>query len=629
MTGVAAATADVPPSVTAAVLLLARSLSKQLGLPSLPVAQILEATQAKRSRSYELMAQLAGLLPALQRRPGRPTSAPVEPAPAGATQVVTQAVLVYVMAHPGCVHAGRTRAHYDDGFRHFVLELREQYAELELQAFAVAANVPPGTLKDWLRTPSLPSAAEPVASEPSGPPGPKGHGASAHIQTVLNVWETWTGSFIDFCDHVQQHWRVPLGRTSIAKILQGHGVRLPRRRPGRSPDEVALRDTFETFFAGAQWEGDGTPISVTIDEQLFSFNLELMADSHSDAYVGISVRDAEDSAAVVESLEDGVASTGEAPLAVVLDNRSSNHTDEVQAALDSTLTIPATPARGQNKPHVEGGFGLFFQTVPALVVSLNQGPREVARGLVQLVAQTFFRVMNRRPRRDREGRSRVDLYGEKPTPEQIEQARNALQERLRKQQLARQTELARMRAQVRTLLDDAFARFGLDDPNHHQRLAIARYPFDDITAGIAVFEGKRDAGSLPDGADGRYLLGIVRNIAQQREGQLISEALLRLRLELQDRWLAGIQHTRDHLLRTHSDPDFLVTDFLHRALHADRTIDELFWLRSTVELIQGANGDRDALLRLAARRINATHDATYTRRLVAFRFVADRVVPLA
>jgi hypothetical protein len=244
------------------------------------------------------------------------------------------------------------------------------------------------------------------------------------------------------------------------------------------------------------------------------------------------------------------------------------------------------------------------------------------------VAQTFFRVMNHRPRRDREGRSRVDLYGEKPTSEQIEQARIALQQRLRKQQLARQTELARMRPEVRALLDDAFARFGLDDPDRHQRLAIARYPLDDITAGIAVFDGKRSADSLPDGADGRYLLGIVRNVAQQREGQLISESLLRLRLELQDRWLAGIQHTRDHLLRLHSDLDFRVTDFLHRALHADRAIDELFWLTSTVEVIQGANGDRDALLRLAARRINATHDATYTRRLAAFRFVADRVVPL-
>ncbi len=628
MTGIAAATADVSPSVSAAVLLLARSLSKPLGLPRLPVAQILEATQAKRSRAYELMGQLTALLPSLQRRPGRPASPPVEPMPAADTQVVTRTALEYVMAHPGCVHAGRIRAHYDDGFRHFVLGLREQYAEVELEAFAAAANVPLGTLKDWLRTPLPEAIAEPIATAPSRTPESKGHGVSAYIETVLNAWSTWTGSFTDFCDHVQQHWRVPLGRTSIATILEAHGVRLPRRRPGRSPDEVALRGAFQTFFPGAQWEGDGTPITVTLNGERFSFNLELMVDSATDAFVGISVCDTEDGAAVVEAFQDGIATTGEPPLAAVLDNRNSNHTEEVDSALGETLRIRATPGRGQNKPHVEGGFGLFFQTVPVLMLSLSQGPKEAARSVLQLVAQTFFRTMNHRPRRNRAGRSRVDLYGEAPTPEQIEQARVALQERMQKQELARQTDLARLRPEVQALLDDAFVRLGLDDLTGNHRLAIACYPLDDIVAGLAVFEGKHDAGSLPDGVDGRYLLGIVRNLAQQREGQLLSESLLRLRLELHDRCLAGIQRMRDQLLRAHPDPSLLVTDFVDRALRTDRCIDELFWLNATVEVIHGANGERDALLRRANRRINATHAANHKRRFAALRFLAERVIPL-
>jgi len=219
MTRVAAALANVSPLVAAAVLLLARSLSKPLGLPAPDVAQILAATQAKRSRAYELVAQLAELLPTLQRRPGRPASPPTEPtaAPLGAAEAVSQATLAYVMEHPGCVHAGRSRARYDDGFRHLVLDLREQYPTLELEAFAAAANVPLGTLKDWLRTSSPESAAEPASDDEPRRSEPKGHGATAHIETVLNVWSTWQGSFIDFCDHLQKHWRVPLGDSRGAR----------------------------------------------------------------------------------------------------------------------------------------------------------------------------------------------------------------------------------------------------------------------------------------------------------------------------------------------------------------------------------------------------------------------------
>jgi len=628
MTGIAAATADVSPSVTAAVLLLARALSKPFGLPGPPVAQILEKTQAGRSRAYELMGQLTDLLSSLQRPPGRPTAPPAAPASTGATDAVIRAALAYVMAHPGCVHAGRTRASYDDGFRHFVLDLREQYPALDLEAFAEATNLPLGTLKDWLRTPAAAPVSESADDEEPRRCEPKGHGVSAYIETVLDVWATWQGSFIDFCDHLQQHWRVPLGRTAIATILEAHGVRLARRRPGRSPDEAALKDAFETFFPGAQWEGDGTPLAVVLNDQRFGFNLELMVDSASGAFVGISVRDTEDGAAVVEAFDDGVATTGDPPLAVVLDNRNSNHTDQVDTALGDTIRIRATPGRGQNKPHVEGGFGLFFQTVPALIVSLSQGPREAARSIVQLVAQTFFRTMNHRPRRDRAGRSRVNLYGEQPTPEQIEQARARLEERMRKQERARQTRLARMRPEVRRLLDDAFARLGLDDPEQHVRLAIARYPLDDIIAGIAVFDGKLNAGSLPGDVDGRYLLGIVRNLARQREGQLMSEALLRLRLEMQDCCLANLQHTRDLLLRTHTDPGSLTTDFVDRALGTAPGIDQLFWLTAAVDVIQDANGQRDTLLRRALRRINATFSADYQQRQVAVRFLVERLVPL-
>jgi hypothetical protein len=58
MTGIAAAIANVSPLVTAAVLLLARCLSRAVGLPCPPVAEILRSCGAKRSQAYELMRRL-------------------------------------------------------------------------------------------------------------------------------------------------------------------------------------------------------------------------------------------------------------------------------------------------------------------------------------------------------------------------------------------------------------------------------------------------------------------------------------------------------------------------------------------------------------------------------------------
>jgi hypothetical protein len=60
------------------------------------------------------------------------------------------------------------------------------------------------------------------------------------------------------------------------------------------------------------------------------------------------------------------STTGAPSLALLLDHRPSSHTPEVDAALDNTMRIRATPERPQNKAHVEGAFGLFAQKVPPI-----------------------------------------------------------------------------------------------------------------------------------------------------------------------------------------------------------------------------------------------------------------------
>ena len=65
-----------------------------------------------------------------------------------------------------------------------------------------------------------------------------------------------------------------------------------------------------------------------------------------------------------------------------------------------------------------------------------------------------------------------------------------------------------------------------------------------------IFVAKGRVCTLPPGVDARYLLGIVRNLSDEREGIAIAEELLRARLDARDRMLAPLVHARDATGRT-------------------------------------------------------------------------------
>ena len=552
---------------------------------------------------------------------------PTDGAPSSTQEAaaLTRAVLAYVMRHPGCVHKDHARQQYSDGFRHFILELHAQHDALALDLFAAAVDMPQGTLKDWLRvSPAAQSSPPPL---PQAQP-PCSATETLHIQTVLDAWARWHGDFGDFCEHVRRDLLVPFGRALISHLLHAHDLRTPARRGGRHSSEIASRGSFITFFPGAQWVGDGMQVSVVLDGQRFIVNLELDVDAHSGAFVGLSVRDEEDAPAVVETFQHGVTATGSPPLALLLDNRPSNHTPDVDAALGDTLRIRATPERPQNKAHVEGAFGLFSRALPDLVFDTRQGPRALATSLVRTLASIWAQTLNHRPRLDRNGRSRVELYDDKPSPEQIDDARMKLRDIAQQQERARRTLEQRRHPEILALLDDHFARLGLLDPERHVRIAIAGDPLNAIVAALAIFDGKRQAATLPPGADARYLLGIVRNIADKTEGELVARAMLELRLEAKDRLLAPLRAARDALC-TGDDAARVSADCVDRALGTKSSLERLFWLGALADFLRLRPLDHQRELFLdAARRIHATFAVSTRERGDAVRILAEQLVAL-
>lgn len=666
---------NVSPLLDAGLLLAARRSFRRHGLEHPTAAAILEATGAGRTRAYELAAEVTALLPGLERPVGRPRN-PCEAtddsntSPATSAPLLQDEVLDYLMANPGCV-SRLERHRYSHGFRHFVVQLRERYPTMPLSPFANAVHVPAKTLQGWIRdvaqalepkprmgrlhdstpepenqpiqkdqaptlqpgirTPSRHALVEPGGQDmpDSGAPLAPEPVTDLRIQTILSEYREWKGSFADFCKHLRDHCCIEYGRTTISTILGREGLRAPRRRPGRSPDEIALRNAFETFFPGAQWVGDGHELAFELNGETHKVNLELCVDADSAAAVGAHVSPQEDSNAVVHAFDDGVATTGKPPLAFLLDNRASNHTPDVEAAVGESLLIRSTPGRAQNKAHAEGAFGLFQQTAPPLQINADT-PRDLVAEIVAIIVMVWARTLNGKKRPAHGNRSRIELYQQaQPTPEQIEKAQAALEERQRKQEKARQTQLARQDPRKRDLLEKAFRDLELNDPDGNVQLAIARYPFDAIVDGVAIHTAKKAAQTLPESAGARYLLGIVKNVSVHNEQRHLVDKLLRLRLEARDRLLDHLVTECQVLQRAEPHTTARIDLFIDRALPTDSLMTRLFWLRTTAEQIRATpEANRPELVRRAAARITTNYRIPAATRQQAICYLTALVCPI-
>jgi len=117
---------------------------------------------------------------------------------------------------------------------------------------------------------------------------------------------------------------------------------------------------------------------------------------------------------------------------------------------------------------------------------------------------------------------------------------------------------------VRALVGAAFLRLDLDYPDGRLRKAIASWPLESVAYGIAVFEGKKRAGTLPKDVDGRYPRDIVKNTAETSEGLAIAEAFLRERMAARDLALEHLGKQQEALQADVVDPRDLVNAFVDK-----------------------------------------------------------------
>jgi hypothetical protein len=629
-----------PSATNAAILIWARQILRAVGGEAVPESaeEACRIAGSQRSVAYEWLDRLRAAASGLVRGPGRPP-APSKPeedaAYREAVLAVTRTTRDLLLERTGLVQVRSGRRFYHDAYRRAVLELLrpgEPGALLDLATFADAAGVPLGTLKDWLREARM----APELSGEAGPPGgvtkslseareqePSGDDEVPSIlmrdptlAIILGEYPAWRGEpLVAFVRHLQEAYGQRVSRGRVATILQLAGLRdRPPRRRGATPwaDGTYRRD----LFPGAQWLGDGKLVTLELNGEEHTFNLEALLDVGSDAFTSVPLTLTEDAAAVLEAFQDAEAAAGGRPVGLSLDNRPSNHTDEVRDAVAPTELVRTTPGRGQSKAPLEGAFGLLEQTAPPLVVRGGDN-HELARSILQLLVTIWAWTRNHRPRRRLGGRSPAEVYRSTPppTPEELAEVLAHLRELKRRSDLARRTEEAKADPVRRQLLVEEMEALGLEDPDGRVATECARYSLEAILRGLAIFSAKRAEATIPPTADpARYLAGIIRRVNEQRELEAFAQHYLRLRLRANELSRAPLERAAADLRRS-TRPTRLPQAFLDRALEVTAKLDFWFW-REQLELSlhELSPAMRRALYTGLVERVGVSFDSPMERR---------------
>jgi hypothetical protein len=604
----------------AGLLLAARVHLTRLGLSHPSSVDILAATGASRTRAYAHRAVFLRDIARVQLRPGRPAGA--RAASADILAAITRRVLAFLIRHPGAVSSRGRRRSYSDAFRRFVLALCAEYRDQGSEAVARAVQIPAAALRAWQRRPPRAAAA---VSPRSAVAIPRSNGPLA---AVAHAWLQWNGSFTRFCEHVRHDLGIPWTCCTIAARLAVLGMRQPRARSKRRIDARAPRGSFATYFPGAQWISDGSTVTTLLNSQRFRFNLQLVIDAASGAIIGASVGDHEDGDAVVTAFYDAVATSGGAPLALLLDQRSCNRSAAVESLGQHTDIIYAARGRPQSKAHVEGAFGLMSHVMPPLHIEA-ENPRDLARQILMLMVQCWARTLNHRPRPRRGGLTRVALYHERHVgAEMREQARVALHARAVRSRSPRRSGATARTSPFRDFARQALAGLAIADVDRYVETVLGSYPPDVILGSVAVYQGKAAAGTLPDGAGARYLLGIARRIAENEEGLHIADALWRLRTEALDHVHTALAARKHDVLRQADAAASAVDVLLDEALAAGNDVEARYWLTAATSVIQQEPGQRVSLYRRATRRIHASTRVPHQRQLAMVRALCAMVITL-
>jgi hypothetical protein len=184
---------------------------------------------------------------------------------------------------------------------------------------------------------------------------------------------------------------VELSSKTMTEILIANDlykVQIKKRRP---LFYQSLRRTIPNGLVSA----DGKEFAVLIDDVVYKFNLELAVDVKTFHHSAFSIADTETTEEFLKVLEGHRESWGP-PLGLVMDHKKANLSEEAQAYLvrHDIAMLPAGPANPKGNGAVESAFSGMEKVIGTIRLS-SASPRELAKGILQKIAEVYIAMRNR------------------------------------------------------------------------------------------------------------------------------------------------------------------------------------------------------------------------------------------
>jgi hypothetical protein len=498
-----------------------------------PLAESCAQAAVNRTQVYERKTQLADLMGTVAfPGPGRP-GYPAATAPPEADSGLREQVLRFRLSHPGALvlHAGG-RTTYSAGFTRFILDAHDAW-DGYIEQFCAQVEVPYQTLQGWL----IKDQKQPYENHQPRPAVVRFDEASTATRQIAEDYSVWEGSLRDFFKYEAP--RLRLAPTAIRHVLVILG--LLAVRSGKGP---RYRGATTRCLPGSVLVTDGKTVLAIFSGsgEIRQYNWQGIIDQATICHTAVVVTETESAAGVREAFNASCLFLGRAPQALLHDNKPLHDDHELRKHIEkTTIMIPATPARGENKAGMEGEFGKFEQAVGTFYFD-DSSEDQLKKTAVREALRAYVAGINHAGRVELDGKSRERVLRDTcPDPEKD---RRFIAELHAEHTQKRRVDILPTRMVSRTLLDEGFDRCGIADLDATGiiREWLSGYVTPEaIRQGLAIFGTEREKGRLRNKTAHRYLVKVILNCQGEIDLRCQEERLREYAALERSSWLQGLE----------------------------------------------------------------------------------------
>ena len=548
------------------------------------LARICERAQMNRSQVYERKKQIEDVLGKIALAdPGRPVCKPVSDStsPEEKGWRLREQVLFFRLKHPGALvsHVGG-HATYSDGFVRFILDMHDAWEDSP-DRFCAQVEVPYQTLRCWIRKDQV----QPYEEHRPRPYSFLFGGASNDARQIAEDYSVWEGSLRDFFKY--EVARLHLGPTPIRRVMVILGLIPVRSRKGPRYRGATVR-----CLPGSILVTDGKTVQVvfTGSREIRQYNWQGIIDQATTCHTAVVVTETESADGVRKAFDDSCKFLGRAPQALLHDNKPIHDDRKLRKHVEqTTIMIPATPGRGENKAGMEGEFGKFEQEVGTLFLD-DSTEDQLKKTAVCEAIRAYTAGVNHAGRIECDGKSRQSILRE--TCPDTNKDKQFIEELNADHTKKRRVDVLPTKLVSRVLLDEGFNRFeiaDLDPKGKIREWLAGRFTPEAIRQGLAIFGTEWEKGRLRNKTAHRYLVKVIQNCQEEIDLRR-QEELLREYAEVErSAWLQGLEAEYETLVTecvgTSPEQD-LAYQLGDRAVFGGLIVQRAFWENKLKELIE-------------------------------------------